>query len=58
MIFYKMYKNKYSMNETFENQTSYYIMLLYEYITLRTIVQICSYLPIYVKSDVYSESLL
>jgi len=32
MIFYKIYKNKYLMNKIVENQTSYVIILLYEYI--------------------------
>lgn len=47
MIFYKMYKNNYSMNETFEKQTSYYIMLLYEYITIRTIVRMFVFAYLY-----------
>jgi len=41
----------------FENQTSYYI-LLYAYKTIRTVVQIYLYVPVYLKSDIYSELLL
>lgn len=55
MIFYNIYKNKYLMNKIVENQTSYYIILLNEYIISYkykdTVVQIYSYVCAYLCKE-------